>query len=76
MFFKESVGCCIRIKANWKLKTDSKLIFWSKLVVTYVTLDVVEKELWWLQQKCVIEPINYFAWAAPLVLKQQMEKSG
>ena len=66
--FQESLGCCTKAKAVLKLKPDAKPVFRPKRPVPYAALDIVEAELTRLQDAGVIEPVNYSAWAAPIVV--------
>ena len=66
--FQEGLGCCTKVKATLKLKSDSKSIFRSKRPVQYAALSTVENEQNRLQQAGVIQPINYSSWAATIVM--------
>ena len=66
--FQEGLGCCTKVKATLKLKSDSKPIFRPKRPVPYAALATVENEINRLQQGGVIQPINYSSWAAPIVM--------
>ena len=57
--FQEGLGCCTKVKATLKLKSDSKPIFRPKRPVPYAALATVENELNCLQQAGVIQPISY-----------------
>ena len=41
--FTENLVCCTKVKATLKLKPDFMLVFRPKHLVSYATLDVVEK---------------------------------
>ena len=66
--YQEDLGCCTKIKATLKLKTDSKPIFRPKCLVSYAALNIVKKELDHLQEPGVMKPTNYSRWAAPIVV--------
>lgn len=66
--FQEGLGCCTKVKATLKLKSDTKPIFRPKRPVPYAALATVEEELNRLQQAGVIQPTNYSSWAAPIVM--------
>ena len=66
--FRELLGCFTKIKATLKLKAGSKPIFIPKCPMSYAALNIVENELDRLQEAGVIEPTNYFRWAAPIVV--------
>ena len=66
--FQEGLGCCTKVKATLKLKSDSKPIFRPKRPVPYAAFATVENELNRLQQAGVIQTINYSSWAAPIVM--------
>ena len=69
--FQEGLGCCTKVKATLKLKSDSKPIFRPKRPVRYAALATVENELNRLQQSGIIQPINYLSWAAPIVMVEK-----
>ena len=68
MFFQEGPGCCSKVKATLKLKSDSKPIFRPERPVPYAALATVENELSHLQLVGIIQHINYLSWAAPIVM--------
>ena len=66
--FQEGLGCCIKVKAILKLKSDTKPIFRPKRLVPYAALSTVENKLNRLQNAGVIQPTNCSSWAAPIVM--------
>ncbi|CAH8629424.1 unnamed protein product [Schistosoma rodhaini] len=66
--FQNSLGHCTKVKVHLPLKADAKPIFRPRRPVPYAALELVDQELNRLQQAGVIQPVNYSAWAAPIVV--------
>ena len=66
--FSEGLGCCTKMQAILNLSPDVKPIFRPKRPVPYAALPVVEAELGRLESEGIIQPVNYSAWAAPIVV--------
>ncbi|RTG86513.1 uncharacterized protein DC041_0012202 [Schistosoma bovis] len=58
------------IKCSVKFR-DVKPVFRPKRQVPYAAIDKVDKELDRLEKFGVIQPVNYSAWAAPIVVVQK-----
>ncbi|CAH8624279.1 unnamed protein product [Schistosoma mattheei] len=66
--FQNSLGHCTKMKAHLPVKPDAIPIFRPRRPVPYAALELVDQELNRLQQAGVIRPVNYSAWAAPIVV--------
>ncbi|CAH8442528.1 unnamed protein product [Schistosoma rodhaini] len=66
--FQNKLGCCTIGKAKLYLRQDVKPVFCPKRQVPYAATDKVDKELDRLEKLGVIQPVNYSAWAAPIVV--------
>ena len=66
--FQPGLGQCSTLKATLRLKPGAKPVFRPKRPVPYATLPTVDEELNRLQQRGVITPVSYSAWAAPIVV--------
>ncbi|CAH8601572.1 unnamed protein product [Schistosoma rodhaini] len=69
--FQNKLGCCTIGKAKLYLRQDVKPVFCPKRQVPYAATDKVDKELDRLEKLGVIQPVNYSAWAAPIVVVQK-----
>ncbi|CAH8670750.1 unnamed protein product [Schistosoma haematobium] len=69
--FQNKLGCCTIEKAKLYLRQDVKPVFRPKRQVPYAAIDKVDKELDRLEKLGVIQPVNYSAWAAPIVVVQK-----
>ena len=66
--FGEGLGCCTKMKAVLRLRTDARPVFRPKRPVPYAVLPILDQELDRLQSSGIIEPVNYSLWAAPIVV--------
>ena len=72
--FGEGLGCCTKMKAVLRLRTDARPVFRPKRPVPYAVLPILDQELDRLQSPGVIEPVNYSSWAAPIVVGQESQR--
>ncbi|CAH8430770.1 unnamed protein product [Dicrocoelium dendriticum] len=66
--FCNDLGRCTKTKASLTLKDGAKPVFRPKRPVPYAALPIVDAELDRLERAGVIQPVNYSAWAAPIVV--------
>lgn len=68
MFSWSISGAAPKSKLTLKLNLNVMPVFRPKHPVPYADLDLVEKDFKHFQQARVIQPTNYSAWAAPIVV--------
>ncbi|XP_037959893.1 uncharacterized protein K02A2.6-like [Teleopsis dalmanni] len=66
--FDGKMGLCTKTKAVITTKPNVQPVFRSKRPVAYAVQQLVEDELKRLQELKVISPVNFSAWAAPIVV--------
>ena len=66
--FDEGLGKCTTTAALLYLKSDAKPVFRPKRPVPYGVTSLVETELNRLEKLGIIAPVNYSAWATPIVV--------
>ncbi|CAH8558118.1 unnamed protein product [Schistosoma rodhaini] len=63
------------MKAHLPTELDAKPIFRPRRPVLYCALEQVDQELNHLKQAAVIQPVNYFSCAAPVVMIKKVDKT-
>ncbi|CAH8550749.1 unnamed protein product [Dicrocoelium dendriticum] len=72
--FQTTLGHCTKFKASLTLRPGTTPVFRPKRPVPYAAIQPLEQELDRLQQAGVITPVNYSAWAAPIVVVKKPNK--
>ena len=66
--FNSEIGCCTKTKISLRLKSEAKPVICPKQPIAYSILQLVDTELARLEQIEIILPVNYFDWAAPIIV--------
>ena len=65
--FQDEVGTMKNIKAKLKLKENATPKFHRPRTVPFALKEAVEQELNRLEEKGILQKVNYSDWAAPIV---------
>nr|CDJ98010.1 RNA-directed DNA polymerase (reverse transcriptase) domain containing protein [Haemonchus contortus] len=66
--FKTGLGRCTKTKATLRLKPDAHPVFRKKRPVLYAYVAALDEEIDRLLAEQVLSPVDYSAWAAPIVV--------
>ncbi|XGW21465.1 hypothetical protein V3C99_004430 [Haemonchus contortus] len=66
--FKTGLGLCTKTKATLRLKPDAHPVFRKKRPVPYAYVAALDEEIDRLLAEQVLSPVDYSAWAAPIVV--------
>ncbi|XP_055714390.1 uncharacterized protein K02A2.6-like [Phlebotomus papatasi] len=69
--FDKKIGICTKAKAIIHLKPESVPIFRPKRPVAFHIVPTIDEELQRLQASGIITPVEYSAWAAPIVVAKK-----
>ncbi|XP_037954749.1 uncharacterized protein K02A2.6-like [Teleopsis dalmanni] len=73
--FDGKMGLCTKTKAVITTKPNVQPVFRPKRPVAYAVQQLVEDELKRLQELKVISPVNFSAWAAPIVVVKKTNRN-
>lgn len=71
--FEDKLGLCVKVKARMYVQQEAKPVFLPRRPVPYSITDALDAELDRLQSSGVISPVNYSAWATPLVVVRKSD---
>ena len=65
--FADELGCCMKTEVRFELKDNVKPVFKLKRKVPFSLLEIIDKELWRLEENGVIKKVDYSEWASSTV---------
>ena len=65
--FVDKLSCCTKTQVRFELKDNVKPVLKPKRKVTFSSLEMIDKELWRLEENGVIKNVDYSEWASRTV---------